>query len=133
MKYMLDTNIVIYTIKHRPESVFKKFLTMQPSDCCISSITQAEMEYGISKSSNPERNRLALTMFLTGIEILPFDSAAAEEYGPICAALEKLGRPIGPNDMLIAAHAKASGMTLVTNNTKEFTRIEGLTVENWVN
>lgn len=132
MKYMLDTNIVIYTIKHKPESVFKKFLTLEPSDFCISSITLAEMEYGASKSTKPEKNREAFYMFLTGIEILHFDESAAQEYGEIRVSLERQGTPIGPNDMLIAAHAKATGLTLVTNNMKEFSRVNGLKVENWV-
>lgn len=132
MKYMLDTNIVIYVIKHRPESVFKRFLSLQPSDFCISSITLAEMEYGISKSSMPERNRTAFDLFIAGIEILPFDEAAAQEFGPIRASLEKRGTPIGPNDMLIAAHAKSANLILVTNNMKEFTRVADLKVENWV-
>ena len=124
MKYMLDTNIIIYIIKHRPEAVFRRFQELAPSDFCISAVTMAEMEYGISKSSRPEQNRIAFD--------LPFDDAAAEEYGPIRAGLEKDGMPIGPNDLLIAAHAKSRDLILVTNNTREFDRVEGLTVENWV-
>lgn len=132
MKYMLDTNIIIYVIKHRPEAVFRRFRSLDPSDFCISSITMAEIEYGISKSSRPEQNRIAFDMFIAGIDIMPFDDAAAEEYGPIRASLEKRGTPIGPNDLLIAAHAKALGLILVTNNTREFARVEGLSAENWV-
>jgi len=132
MKYMLDTNIVIYVIKHKPESVLQKFQSLEPSDFCISSITLAEIEYGISKSSRPDRNRFAFGMFISGIDILSFDDAAASEYGPIRAGLERKGTPIGPNDMLIAAHAKSLGFTIVTNNVREFERVEGLKVENWV-
>lgn len=131
MKYMLDTNIVIYVIKHRPEKVIKKFLSLDPSDICISSITLAEMEYGVFKSTKPEQNQAALTMFLENISILPFDDEAAMDYGEIRTDLEKSGTPIGPNDMLIAAHARAKDLTLVTNNTREFERVKNLDLENW--
>ena len=131
MKYMLDTNICVYVIKKRPEQVLNRFMQYDPGELCISAITLAELEYGIENSSMPERNRLALAMFLSGIQILPFDDAATEEYGKIRAALRRQGTPVGANDMLIAAHAKAKGLTIVTNNTREFDRIEGLTVANW--
>ena len=132
MKYMLDTNIVIYVIKKRPESVLQKLQEYDPSDFCISSITLAEMEYGIAKSTRPERNQAALSAFLSNIDILPFDDRAAVEYGDIRASLEKKGTPIGPNDMLIAAHARSLGLTIVTNNVKEFRRVDGLMLDNWV-
>ena len=128
---MLDTNICIYIIKHKPESVYKRLMKIRPEDVCISSITYSELSYGVKKSEQKDRNRLALTLMLSNIEILEFDSAAAEEYGNIRARLEKSGTPIGSLDMLIAAHAKASGCTLVTNNLKEFSRVEGLKAENW--
>lgn len=96
MKYMLDTNIVIYVIKHKPESVLQKFQSLEPSDFCISSITLAEIEYGISKSSRPDRNRFAFDMFISGIDILSFDDAAASEYGPIRAGLNGKARQSGP-------------------------------------
>ena len=131
MKYMLDTNICIYVIRHRPEAVLKRFMQHDPEELCISSITLAELEYGIENSSAPERNRVALAMFLSGIQVLPFEESAAEEYGRIRAALRRKGTPVGANDMLIAAHGKAKGLTIVTNNTREFDRIEGLAVENW--
>lgn len=131
MRYMLDTNICIYIIKHKPESVYRRLMKIRPEDVCISSITYSELSYGVEKSEQKDRNRLALTLMLSNIEILEFDTAAAEEYGNIRARLEKTGTPIGSLDMLIAAHAKASGCTLVTNNLKEFSRVEGLKAENW--
>ena len=132
MRYMLDNNICIYVIKHKPESVFCKLKKIKPEDVCISSITYAELAYGVEKSAQPERNRLALSMMLSSIEIVAFDDAAADEYGEIRAGLERKGTPIGSLDMLIAAHARSLGCTLVTNNTKEFCRVEGLEVVNWV-
>ena len=132
MRYMLDTNICIYIIKHKPESVYTKLKKIQPEDVCISSITYSELSYGVEKSEQTDRNRLALTLMLSNIDIEAFDAVAAEEYGDIRARLEKAGTPIGSLDMLIAAHAKALGCTLVTNNGKEFSRVEGLRVENWV-
>ncbi len=132
MRYMLDTNICIYVIKHKPERVFRKLKKIKPEDVCISSITYAELAYGVEKSAQPERNRLALSMMLSSIEIVAFDDAAADEYGEIRAGLERKGTPIGSLDMLIAAHARSLGCTLVTNNTKDFCRVEGLEVVNWV-
>ena len=132
MRYMLDTNICRYVIKHKPESVFRKLKKIKPEDVCISSITYAELAYGVEKSAQPERNRLALSMMLSSIEIVAFDDAAADEYGEIRSGLERKGTPIGSLDMLIAAHARSLGCTLVTNNTKEFCRVEGLKLANWV-
>ncbi|MBQ3763098.1 MAG: type II toxin-antitoxin system VapC family toxin [Clostridia bacterium] len=132
MKYMLDTNILVYAKNKRPESVLKRLTSLDPADVCISSVTLAEMEYGVFKSLMPEQNQLALMLFLSGIQIEPFDSKAAFEYGKIRAALTKKGTPIGANDLLIAAHAKSLGLILVTNNTREFERVEGLRLENWV-
>lgn len=132
MKYMLDTNICIFVIKHKPENVIRKFIEHNPEDLCISSITYAELMHGVEKSQARERNRLAIALFLSPISIVDFDALAAEEYGRIRADLEAKGKPIGPMDMLIAGHAKSKGLILVTNNTREFTRVEGLTVEDWV-
>ena len=132
MRFMLDTNIIAYAKNHRPESVLRRFMQYRPEDMCISSITMAELEYGVYNSSKPEQNRLALMTFLSGIEVVPFDAVAAMVYGSIRADLTKKGTLIGANDMLIAAHAKALGLTLVTNNTREFNRVEGLKIENWV-
>ncbi|WP_310602443.1 type II toxin-antitoxin system tRNA(fMet)-specific endonuclease VapC [Anaerosporobacter sp.] len=131
MKYMLDTNICIYAIKHKPETVIKKFLEHSPDEMCISAITYAELMHGVEKSQAREKNRLAMTLFLSSIMILEFDCYAAEEYGKIRANLERKGTPIGPMDMQIAGHAKAEGLILVTNNTREFIRVEGLVVEDW--
>ena len=131
MKYMLDTNICIHVIKHRPEAVIRNFLKHDPNELCISSITYAELMHGVEKSQDVERNRVAITRFLSAISILDFDNYAAEEYGKIRADLERKGTPIGPMDTLIAAHARAEDLTLVTNNTREFDRVEGLDVENW--
>ena len=131
MKYMLDTNICIFAIKHKTDVVIKKILSLEPEELCISAITYAELTHGVEKSMAVGRNRVALSLFLSPITILEFDGHAAEEYGRIRTVLEKKGTPIGPMDMLIASHAKAEGLTLVTNNTREFSRVEGLVVEDW--
>lgn len=131
MKYMLDTNICIYTIKHKPPEVIKNFLRHNPDEMCISSITYAELMHGVEKSQAVERNRIAITLFLSAITILPFNQYAAEEYGKVRAELERKGTPIGPMDMLIAGHARAEELVLVTNNTREFFRVENLEVEDW--
>jgi len=129
--YMLDTNICIYLIKNNPPHVRTHFETLQPGDILLSSITLAELMYGISKSRHKERNLAALEMFLMPLEIVQFDMAAAEKYGDIRADLERTGQIIGGNDLLIAAHALSLGATLITNNMKEFTRVSGLRLENW--
>lgn len=131
MRYMLDTNIVAFAKNNRPEVVLERMRRFDPGDLCVSAITLAELEYGVFNSSNPERNQLALTLFLANIDVIPFDDAAAVEYGRIRADLRRKGTPIGANDLLIAAHAKSLGMTLVTNNTREFSRVEGLAIEDW--
>ena len=132
MKYMLDTNICIYIIKHRPEEVIQKFMEHDPDDICISAITYAELVHGVEKSQAKEKNRVALMVLLSEIQIVPFDDLAAQIYGEIKADLQKKGTPIGLMDTLIAGHAKALNLTLVTNNTKEFARVEGLELEDWV-
>ena len=131
MRYMLDTNICIYAIKHKPEQVFIRLKEHEPSEVCISSVTYAELVHGVEKSQAIDKNRVALALLLANIEIMNFDSLAAESYGKIRADLEKAGTPIGPLDMLIAGHAKSLGFTLVTNNTREFERAAGLKLENW--
>jgi len=132
MIYLLDTNICIYIIKKKPLSVINKLRKLDISNVAISSITLSEMEYGISKSSSKERNKLALTEFLAPIEILPYDDNAANYYGDIRSNLEKSGQTIGPLDTLIAAHTLALNAVLVTNNMNEFSRVKNLVVENWV-
>jgi tRNA(fMet)-specific endonuclease VapC len=132
MKFMLDTNICIYIIRRKPVTVLNRLQKISISDICISTITLAELEYGIEKSSNKFQNRFALTEFLVPIEIIAFDDAAATKYGEIRAGLEKKVKMIGPYDMLIAAHALSLNLTIITNNISEFKRIPTLKIENWV-
>ena len=132
MRFMLDTNIIAYAKNNRPESVLQHLTQYRPEDLCISAITMAELEFGVCNSSRPDQNRMALLLFLSRISVLPFDADAAREYGMIRADLTKKGTLIGANDLLIAAHARSLGLTLVTNNTREFDRVENLRVENWV-
>lgn len=131
MKYMLDTNSCIYAIKNKPESVIRKVLAQNPEDLCISVITYAELMHGVEKSQAVEKNRIAMSLFLSAITVLDFNSRAAEVYGEIRAELEKKGTPIGPMDLLIAGHAKSQNLVLVTNNTREFARVTGLQIEDW--
>lgn len=132
MKYMFDTNICIYLIKKKPESVLTKFKKLKAGDVSISSITLAELAYGVEKSTQQEKNLTALNGFILPIEIALFDEKAAFHYGKIRSELEKKGTPIGAMDLLIAAHAQSEKMTLITNNVKEFSRIPKLKIENWV-
>ena len=131
MRYMLDTNICIYLIKHKPEKAFLELQKHDPSEICISSVTYAELIHGVEKSAAVEKNRLALSVLLANIEILDFDVKAANSYGRIRADLEKNGTPIGPLDMMIAGHAQSLGYTVVSNNVKEFARVKDLKLENW--
>lgn len=131
MQYLLDTNICIYLIKQKPPKVLSRFQTLALSDIGISSITVAELEYGVCKSQQQEKNRSALMQFLIPLEIVEFDQAAATVYGAIRSDLESRGLVIGAMDMLIAAHALSLGVTLVSNNVREFSRIANLSLENW--
>ena len=131
MRYMLDTNICIYAIKNKPESVLRRLKEHDPTEICISSITYAELVHGVEKSRAREKNRLALTLLLSNIEIMGFGDKAAECYGATRADLERKGTPIGVMDMLIAGQALSLGYTIVTNNTREFERVNGLAIENW--
>ena len=131
MTYMLDTNICIYAIKKKPESVLLRLRDNMEKGLCISSITLAELQYGVCKSAHPERNAAALMQFLAILEVMPFDDRAATEYGNLCAYLQKQGKPIGTMDMLIASHARALSLTMVTNNMREFERVPELKLENW--
>ena len=133
MKYMLDTNICIYLIKSKPDGLLSKLKTVVKEGVSISAITLAELEHGVALSAYPEKNADALTQFLSIIEVLSFDAKAASQYGPIRAELQRKGLLIGQMDMLIAAHAKANDYTLVTNNIREFARVDGLIIEDWTN
>jgi tRNA(fMet)-specific endonuclease VapC len=130
MKYMLDTNMCVFAIKKNAH-VLAAIKAHKDSGLFISAITLSELEHGICNSHYHEKNRLALTNFLLIITPLAYDDKAAQEYGKIRADLQKQGLLIGNMDMLIAAHAKSIAMTLVTNNTREFTRVRGLTIEDW--
>jgi tRNA(fMet)-specific endonuclease VapC len=131
MRYLLDTNTCIFIMKQVP-SAMERLRAAHASGVAISTVTLAELEYGVEKSAARERNAKNLLAFSTLVEILPFDIPASSVYGQIRAALEKRGTPIGTLDMLIAAHAKSLGLTLVTNNIKEFGRVEELAVEDWL-
>jgi tRNA(fMet)-specific endonuclease VapC len=131
ISHLLDTDTCIYIIKKEPAQVLARLMSMPVSSVGISSITLSELEFGVSKSSKPGQNKLALARFAAPLEILPYDDAAAARYGEIRAALERQGTPIGPLDTLIAAHALALECILVTNNEREFLRVPQLVVENW--
>ena len=131
MIYMLDTNICIYAMKNKPEKVLRRLREELDNGVCISSITLAELEYGMKHSSNPAKNEQALLRSLVPFSVLPFGSTAAAEYGESRAYLQSQGTPIGPLDMLIAGYARAEKMILVTNNVREFERVPGLELENW--
>ena len=129
---LLDTNICIYIIKRKPAEVLNHFQKYHPGDIGLSSITLAELHYGVAKSQSQQRNTEALSEFLIPFEILPFGNEAAQAYGVIRASLEREGNVIGAMDLLIAAHAISLNAVLVTNNTREFERVPGLKLENWV-
>ena len=132
MEFMLDTNICIYIIKRKPLDVIERFKQTEISRIGVSAITLSELSYGVSKSSKPEQNQMALAQFIAPLEILPYGDDAAQYYGTLRTHLEKHGTPIGSLDMLIAAHALSADCSLVTNNEKEFIRIPNLKIENWV-
>ncbi|GLS25005.1 type II toxin-antitoxin system tRNA(fMet)-specific endonuclease VapC [Marinibactrum halimedae] len=131
LKYMLDTNIVIYVIKRRPIEVLDTF-NKKTGSMCISAITLSELLHGAEKSSRPEHNLQVVDDFISRLEVLNYEPKAASHYGDIRAELERAGTPIGVNDLHIAAHARAEGLTLVSNNLKEFNRVSGLRTENWI-
>ena len=131
MKYMLDTNICIYAIKNKTETVIKNLLSHVPEEMCVSAITYAELMHGVEKSMVVDKNRIALSLFLSPFTVLEFHASAAEEYGNIRAELERKGTPIGPMNLLIAGHARSEGLVLVTNNTREFCQVDKLMVEDW--
>ncbi|MBT9494187.1 MAG: type II toxin-antitoxin system VapC family toxin [Paucibacter sp.] len=131
LRYLLDTNIVIYVLKRRPVEVLATF-NANASRVAISAITLAELLHGAEKSSRVSENLSAVEDFCSRLTVLPYGAKAAQHYGAIRAALEKLGQPIGVNDLHIAGHARSEGLVLVTNNLSEFVRVPALEVENWV-
>ena len=131
LRYLLDTNIVIYVIKRRPLAVLDIF-NRHHGRMAISSITLAELLHGAEKSNDPTRNLRVVEDFCSRLSVLPYDEAAAAHYGQIRAALEKQGQTIGVNDLHIAGHARSHGLVVVCNNEREFRRVEGLMIENWV-
>lgn len=130
LKYMLDTNIVIYTIKNRP-TVVKEAFQAHYGQMCISTVTLMELIYGAEKSAVPGRNLLDVEGFAARLDVLDYDSEAAAHSGQLRAELAKNGQPIGPYDQMIAGHARSRGLVLVTNNVREFERVPGLRLENW--
>ncbi|MBK7118705.1 MAG: type II toxin-antitoxin system VapC family toxin [Comamonadaceae bacterium] len=131
LKYLLDTNIVIYVIKRRPAEVLGLF-NENAGRMAISAITLAELIHGAEKSTRVAQNLAVVDDFASRLEVVPYTSRASQHYGAIRAVLERAGRPIGVNDLHIAAHARSEGLTLVTNNLAEFERVPGLLTENWV-
>jgi len=131
LKYLLDTNIVIYVIKRKPIDALQLFNT-HAGHMAISSITLAELLHGAEKSAAPERSLAVVEDFCSRLEVLAYGPKAAQHYGSIRASLELVGTPIGVNDIHIAAHARSEGLTLVTNNSREFERVPALQLENWV-
>ncbi|TNF65235.1 MAG: type II toxin-antitoxin system VapC family toxin [Gammaproteobacteria bacterium] len=132
IKLMLDTNICIYIINEKPPHVLNKFKEYKFNEIGISSIVYSELVYGVYKSIKVEKNIVALASFITPLSIVEYDQNAADEYGLIRTSLEKKGKLIGANDLLIAAHAKSLELPLVTNNLEEFSRVDGLALYNWV-
>jgi len=130
LKYMLDTNIVIYVIKRRPVSLLASF-NDHVGHMCISTITLAELLHGVEKSQRQEHNQNQVEDFISRLDVLTYDAKAAAHYGNIRADLERKGQTIGVNDLHIAGHARSEGLILVTNNEREFNRVDGLRVENW--
>jgi len=131
LKYLLDTNIVIYTLKNRPPEVREAF-NRHADQLCASTVTLGELIYGAEKSRQPERNLAEVESFAARLQVLPFDTDAAIHFGQIRAELARSGYPIGPYDLMIAGHARSRGLVLVSNNLREFQRVPGLRLENWV-
>jgi len=131
LKYMLDTNIAIYVIKRKPIKILDVF-NLHARQMTISAITHAELLHGVENSAAPEHNLRQVEDFVSRLVVLEYGSKAAAHYGQIRAELEKNGTPIGVNDLHIAGHARSEGLILVTNNVREFTRVNALRIENWV-
>ena len=132
MKYLLDTNTCIYIIKKIPPSVVNRVRSKHLDEVAISTITIAELEYGVHRSTYTDQNRIALLEFLVPFTIIDFDQSVAAVYGSVRASLERKGSPIGPMDLLLAAQALSQQLILVTNNEREFRRVSGLQIENWI-
>ena len=131
VSYMLDTNICIYVQRQKPEKVLARFQKLKPGDAAISVITWGELVFGAEKSKQRKKVLQLLSEFTSFIPVLPIPESTGNTYGAIRALLASIGTPIGNNDLWIAAHAKAAGLTLVTNNEKEFLRVPGLKIQNW--
>lgn len=131
LTYMLDTNICIYVMKTYPENLREKFNALA-EQLCISSITLGELHYGAEKSARRALNLMAIEQFVARLEVLAFGNKAAAHYGQVRAELERAGTPCGPHDMQIGAHARSEGLIVVTNNRREFDRMSGIRVENWL-
>ena len=131
LKFMLDTNMCIFTIKNRPQEVREAF-KRHDGQMCISTLTLMELIYGAEKSSSPERNLANIEGFAARLDVLDYDQAAAAHTGQLRAELARMGKPIGPYDQMIAGHARSRGLTVVTNNRREFDRVLGLRVVDWV-
>jgi len=131
LKYLLDTNIVIYTIKNRPDTL-REIFNQHDGQMGISAVTWGELVFGAEHSQQPERNLADIEAMAARLDVLPFDEKAAAHFGQLRAELYRRGTPIGPYDMMIAGHARSLGLILVTNNIKEFERVPGLRIENWV-
>jgi len=131
IRYLLDTDICIELIRVKSAALLERLRTQRVGSVAISSVTLAELQYGVAKSRDPDRNLVALLHFVAPLEVLPFEQKAAEAYGRLRADLERAGKPIGSMDMLIAAHAQAAELVLVTNNEREFSRVAGLSLEKW--
>jgi tRNA(fMet)-specific endonuclease VapC len=129
--YMLDTDISSYIMKRSDDNVLRRLRTVAVSDVCVSAITKAEMMYGVEVSPRRLKDQTALDEFLRYVAVLDYPASAAPDYARIRADLKVRGTIIGGNDLLIAAHARSLGLTLVTNNTREFSRVQGLRMENW--
>ncbi len=130
-RYLLDTNILIYTVKNRPKQVRERFEQNEGS-LAVSAVSLGELVFGAERSEKPQENLRVIEALIARLELLAFDEAAAYHFGQIRAELFRKGQPIGPFDTMIAAHARSCGLVLVSNNSKEFERVSGLRVENWV-
>jgi tRNA(fMet)-specific endonuclease VapC len=132
MRYLLDTDICIHLIRRRSDALLVRLRSFETGELALSTITVAELHYGVAKSRDPEQNSVALAAFLSPFDVQPFTDAAASVYGHIRSDLESRGKPLGSLDMLLAAHAMALQVPIVTHNTREFRRVSGLDAEDWL-